>query len=313
MLSVHDLSVWFHTTGETYAVRNVSFDLHAQEHMVMIGETGSGKSVLMQAILKLLPETAHCSGKVALDGVDLMELSAKEMTHVRGARIGYVPQGGGNALNPLLRIGFQVSEGAMEHSGLKKREAIRRIIPLLKRFQLGDEEKLIQTYPHMLSGGMRQRVLIAMGMAADPQVIFADEPTKGLDEARIDQVVRAFEQLHDQAILCVTHDLDFARAIADTVIVMYAAVQLEVSDSMSFFRDALHPYSQALIASQAENGFACELGFAPPKDQIIHGGCVFRSLCPYVSQKCRREPPMFAYKGRKVRCWRYEGRDSGAE
>lgn len=306
MISIRDLSVWFHSTGSIYALKDVSMDIRDQASTVMIGETGSGKSVLIQAILQLLPPTAHCSGQVWLDGVDLLSLSQKKMRWVRGQKIGYVPQGNGNAMNPLLRVGFQVAEPMMEHQKLRKRDAIDRAIPLLKRFHLGDETALIRFYPHVLSGGMRQRTMIAMGIAANAPVLFADEPTKGLDEMCICEVVEAFRQLKTRTLLCVTHDLSFARAIADRIVVMYTGMQMEEADADAFFAEPMHPYSKALLASQAEHGFQCEIGFAPSKTQIPQGGCVFMPLCPHAHERCKNTPPMFNVAGRKVRCWQYE-------
>lgn len=306
MLEIRNLSVWFHTTEGGFAVRDVSMRLPEGRRTVMIGETGSGKSVMLQAILRLLPGTAHCSGEVLLDGVNLMELSPRAMRRVRGAGIGYIPQGNGSAMNPLLRVGFQVGEGLMEHRHLRRRAAMQRAISLLAQFHLGDEARIARTYPHMLSGGMRQRALIAMGVAANAPVLFADEPTKGLDEARITQVADTFRGLRQQTLLCVTHDLGFARAIADRIAVMYAAAQLEIADCADFFQNPLHPYAQALLASQAENGFACEIGFAPPSASLADSGCVFSGLCPRRWPRCDQEPPMFDVSGRKVRCWLYE-------
>lgn len=306
MISICDLSVWFHSTGSIYALKDVSLDVQDRTSTVMIGETGSGKSVLIQTILQLLPPTAHCSGQVLLDGVDLLSMSQKQMRWVRGSKIGYVPQGNGNAMNPLLRVGFQVAEPMMEHHHMKKRDAISKAIPLLKKFHLGAEETLIHVYPHVLSGGMRQRTMIAMGIAANVPVLFADEPTKGLDEMRISEVIDAFRQLKEHTLLCVTHDLSFAKAIADRIVVMYTGMQMEEADADTFFVEPLHPYSKALLASQAESGFRCEIGFAPPKERIPLGGCVFMSLCPHAHDRCKKTPPMFDTKGRKVRCWLYE-------
>jgi peptide/nickel transport system ATP-binding protein len=295
MLNIRNLSVWFDSTGVTHAVRNVSMMLADGEKMVIIGETGSGKSVFLQAILRLLPPTAHCTGEVILNNIDLLQIPWSDMCNVRGAKLGYIPQGAGHAMNPLLSIGYQVGESWMIHNHRKRREAKKKAITLLRRFQLGEEETIVHTYPHMLSGGMRQRAMVAMGTAAGAAVILADEPTKGLDEKRIQMVIDSFKQLDRQTLLCVTHDISFAKAI-----------QVEVADSKRFFSQPLHPYSRALLASQPDNGFNCLIGFAPPKAASLIDTCVFAQLCPQAHKRCEHEPPMFDVEGRQVRCWLYE-------
>lgn len=305
MLEIQNLSVNFSSSGDTAAVQDVSFAVENGHTTVMVGETGSGKSVLLLAILRLLPPTACVSGKVLLDGADLLAVPEKKMTKIRGARIGYVPQGGGGSMNPLLRVGLQVGEPLMEHRGYSKTQAIEASVSLLREFQLGDEEKLVRAYPHQLSGGMRQRAMIAMGVAADAEVLFADEPTKGLDQDRVDLVVDAFDRLEEKTILCVTHDLAFAEQVADDICVMYAAYLMETCSKEDFFSDPLHPYSKALLLSQPKYGLQCEIGFAPPREAGDRTGCPFYGSCPDRMECCREKPPMVELGARKVRCWRY--------
>ncbi len=311
MLELQNLSVSFSSSGETAAVRDVSFRVPDGRTTVMVGETGSGKSVLLLAILQLLPPTAQVTGRALLDGADLLALPEKKMAGIRGARIGYIPQSGGGSMNPLLRVGFQVGEPLMEHKGYTKAQAIEASVSLLRQFQLGDEEAVARAYPHQLSGGMRQRAMIAMGAAADAAVLFADEPTKGLDQERVELVVRAFAALQGKTILCVTHDLEFAEQISDDICVMYAAHLVEFSSKEEFFSAPLHPYSKALLLSQPKHGLRCEIGFAPPREAGDKTGCPFYRSCPERTARCREMPPMAEIGTRKVRCWLYADRNSG--
>ena len=305
MLEIQNLSVSFSSSGETLAVQDVSFRVEDSRTTVMVGETGSGKSVLMLAILQLLPPTARVTGSVNLDGVDLLTLPEKKMSKIRGAKIGYVPQSGGGSMNPLLKVGFQVGEPLMEHKGYSKAAAEKASIPLLRKFGLGDEDAVAKSYPHQLSGGMRQRAMIAMGAAADASILFADEPTKGLDSQRVELVVQAFAQLSGKTILCVTHDLEFAEQISNEICVMYAAYLVEFCTKEEFFSQPLHPYSRALLLSQPQYGMHCTIGFAPPREAESKGGCPFYKCCPERTARCKHMPPMVSVGTRRVRCWQY--------
>lgn len=214
----------------------------------IIGETGSGKSVLLLAILGLLPKNAAVSGNILLDGEDLLKADKKRIREIRGGIISYVPQGGGASMNPLLKVGFQVGEPLMEHRGYSKKAAEKDSIGLLKRFNVGNEEKIAKAYPHMLSGGMQPAAQwVAMGISAGPRIILADEPTKGLDERRIRMVADALNQLKEETLLCVTHDMKFAKAVRDKISVMYAAQQLEYGTAAQVLEHPLHPYTQDMI------------------------------------------------------------------
>ena len=305
MLDIEHLSVRF--GGASEAVSDISLSVGEKEKVVLVGETGSGKSVLLLAILQMLPASASVSGRALLDGTDLLTLSPKEMNRVRGERISYVPQGSGNGMNPLLPVGYQVGEPLMIHQNLSKKEALAWAVAALRRFDFGQEEKLARQYPHTLSGGMRQRAMIAMGVAQGAPLLFADEPTKGLDGHRIELVVDAFRRLEDQAILCVTHDLRFAQEVAQQMAVLYASQQVEWCSKEAFFREPLHPYSQAMLAALPENGLQAETGFAPPReDSQLAGACRYYRRCPWKRSRCRENPPFFPVgDGRKVRCWNY--------
>lgn len=306
MLQIKNLTVWFTSNGITEAIRDVSLDVADKKKTMLVGETGSGKSVLLLAILRLLPPTASVSGQVLLDGTNLFSLTNRELCSIRGVKIGYIPQGGGNSMNPLLKVGYQVGESLREHKGYTKKKALAEAVRLLKKFYLGNEEQIVKVYPHMLSGGMRQRTMIAMGIAAGAPILLADEPTKGLDPLRIKSVEEAFEMLKDQTLLCVTHDLQFARRIGDYICIMYASCQMEYSSVSDFFEKPLHPYSKALLAAQPENGLQCSIGFAPSRENLHKYGCVFYDSCDQHLECCKKIPPMFDVGNRKVRCWLYE-------
>nr|WP_312579921.1 ABC transporter ATP-binding protein [Sedimentibacter sp.] len=305
MLKIENVSVCFGTCENSPVVDSVSMDIVKNSKNVIIGETGSGKSVLLLAVLKMLPTSAIVKGRAVFEGENLMSMSSKELEKIRGARISYIPQGSGNGMNPLLTVGFQIGEPLMEHKGFKKKSAFAESIKLLKKFSVGNEENNAKAYPHTYSGGMRQRALIAMGVSAGADVIFADEPTKGLDNNRIDTVIECFRQLDDKTLLCVTHDLRFAKEIGENISVMYAAQQIEYCSKEEFFAKPLHPYSEAMINAMPENGLKSSVGFAPSHEAYETEGCRFSYRCPYFMERCKLSPPLINNSGRKVRCWKY--------
>ncbi|NCB04078.1 MAG: ABC transporter ATP-binding protein [Clostridia bacterium] len=307
MLELRHLSVRFSAQSAVQAVEDVSLTLHPGEKTAILGETGSGKSVLLLAALRLLPDETRVSGQVLFEGENLLELDKKQLSRLRGSRISYVPQGGGGSLNPLLTVGFQVGEPLIEHRGYTKRAAVRRSVALFESFQLGDERTLARAYPHRFSGGMRQRAMVAMGIAAGAKTILADEPTKGLDQKRIDLVADTFARLKEESLLCVTHDLPFARAVSRTVCVMYAAQQVESGPTDAVLREPLHPYVQDLVAALSENGMQCRSGFAPPHGAYeSHTGCRYYDRCAVRTARCETEMPPFVTRGERcVRCWQY--------
>jgi len=306
MLRLENISVRFGLPDNPPVVNDISLTVEPLDKIGIVGETGSGKSVLLLAMLQMLPESALVSGRLLLDNRDVLKMSKKEITQIRGKTISYVPQGSANGLNPLLNIGYQVGEPLTQHTKLKGKEAREKIIGTLKSFDIGEEEKLVKFYPHSLSGGMKQRVLIAMGVIAGSPIIFVDEPTKGLDTRRINMVIESFKLLDDRTILCVTHDLRFARQIAGKIAVMYAAQQVEFADKEDFFREPLHPYSQALLQALPENGLHVNMGFAPPgSEHTVNAGCLFADRCTVKTARCRQNPPLTDVRGRKVRCWNY--------
>jgi peptide/nickel transport system ATP-binding protein len=306
MLKFHHVSVHF-GQHHVQAVNDVSLEVKSGEKRLIIGETGSGKSVLLLSVLRLLPLTAQVSGSISFEGGDLLSLSEREMERLRGRVIGYVPQGGGNSLNPLLRVGEQVAEPMILHNGLPPMDALRRAVELLDRFKIEAPEQLARQYPHQFSGGMRQRAMIAMGIASGARLLLADEPTKGLDRENMEGVGQAFLQLRDTTLLCVSHDLRFAKQIASYITVMYAGQLVESASAEEFFTAPLHPYSAALVAALPENGMQSLVGFAPANTGDASPGCRFSARCSQKTHKCDVSPPMCETEGgRKVRCWLYE-------
>ena len=306
LLRVEDLSVSFAGKNFVQAVEHVSLEVRSGDRLCIIGETGSGKSILLLAILRLLSPTAKVTGSVHYRTQDLFALTEKQLDAIRGSRISYVPQGSGNGMNPLLKVGFQVAEPLIAHRGMKRKPAEARAVELLRSFHLGREETIARQYPFTYSGGMRQRALIAMGISADAELLFADEPTKGLDEPRVKLTADAFNALTGQTLVCVTHDLGFARSVSSRVCVMYAANQVEEAATEELFSHPLHPYTQDMLAAMPENGLRFRPGYAPAHNDAETVGCKYRLRCAVCSEKCRETPPMIDIGGHQVRCWQYE-------
>ena len=326
ILDIQNVSVRFANGSAIQAVEQVSLSVFPSDKLCIIGETGSGKSILLLSVLRLLPASAVVSGDVCFHGQSLFALSPKQMDGVRGGQISYVPQGSGNGMNPLLSVGFQVGEPLIAHRGMNKKRAIARAVELMRRFHLGREEELarqypytlsggkvgipsprerMNAYPHEMSGGMRQRALIAMGISADAELLLFDEPTKGLDEARIRLVADTLNELDGQTMVCVTHDLSFAHDVANRIGVMYAANLIEVADADELYAHPLHPYTRDMLAAMPENGLHFRPGYAPAHDDTRVTGCKYRMRCPNCSEKCAEMPPMADVDGHKVRCWQY--------
>ena len=321
ILDIQNVSVRFANGSAVQAVEQVSLSVFPSDKLCIIGETGSGKSILLLSVLRLLPASAVVSGDVCFHGQSLFALSPKQMDGVRGGQISYVPQGSGNGMNPLLSVGFQVGEPLIAHRGMNKKRAIAHAVELMRRFHLGREEELVEelfvkvgipsprermnAYPHEMSGGMRQRALIAMGISADAELLLFDEPTKGLDEARIRLVADTLNELDGQTMVCVTHDLSFARDVANRIGVMYAANLIEVADADELYAHPLHPYTRDMLAAMPENGLHFRPGYAPAHDDTRVTGCKYRMRCPNCSEKCAEMPPMADVDGHKVRCWQY--------
>ena len=305
MIKIRNLTVAFDRS--TPVVDSMSLDIEAGKTTVIVGESGSGKSVTIAAILRILPKEAHIEGSIMFEEKELLSLTDDEMNALRGKSLGYVPQGGGNSMHPLLTTGTQVAEPIEIHQKQPKQKAGQSAIEWLDRVGLHPAEKIAKAYPHTLSGGMKQRALIAMGAAGGAEMLLADEPTKGLDFERVKQMEGLFKSLHGTTILCVTHDLRFAKSIADSVCVMYGGEAVEFADADSFFADPKHPYSQMLMAALPENGLNCPETFTPPIDQ--RNGCLFYHRCPRGDDECLNGTQTLIAGNHSVRCRLYAVKD----
>ena len=253
---IHNLDVQFHTPGEKNpkALDQVSLTLKKGDRMAIIGETGSGKSILFLAMLGLLPENGRVSGEIYFKGKRMDYFSRKQFQSIRAKDVAYIPQGAGNALNPVIKLGHQVSERMRVHGNISKKQGMEMAATLLKQTGISHARQRVRHYPHQFSGGMNQRVLLAMAMAGENPVFLADEPTKGLDHDTREAILKLFLSLDREAVAVVTHDLWFARQFAKTVVVMYRGMILEQAPAASFFRHPQHPYSVALLNALPSRG-----------------------------------------------------------
>jgi len=312
LLEVKKLVLHFATTqGPVQAVDGVDFDLDYNRAVVILGESGCGKTSLAKAILRLLPRNVKTySGEVWLGGKDVMSLDEEEFRqNVRWVAMSLVPQAAMNALNPVLRVGDQVAEPAMIHLGMKKEDALQLS---LKMFQhVGVPADFISRYPFELSGGMRQRVAIAMALVTSPNLIILDEPTSALDlltQANIFNVLKRIKKELGTSFILITHDIATSSELADIVAVMYAGQIVEVGEAGKFFPAPLHPYSQKLMASVPRLRANQDPDFIigqPPSLIALPSGCRFAERCAERFERCKQDPPMFEKNGRKVRCWKY--------
>ena len=321
LLEVQDLKTYFYTfEGVAKAVDEVSFDLDKGEVIGIVGESGCGKSVTAQTIMRLIPTPPGriVQGHILFDGVDIVKLSLEKMRSIRGNRISMIFQEPMTSLNPVYTIGNQISEMFMLHEGLSKRESLDRSVDMLKKVQIPAPERRVQEYPHQLSGGMRQRAMIAMALACNPEILIADEPTTALDvtiQAQILDLMIQLKEDYDTAIMMITHDLGVIAEIAQRIVVMYAGKVVEEGASTAIFEDPKHPYTQGLLQSIPKLGERSQHGRIRLKE--IEGivpslyelpeGCRFYPRCPKGMTVCREKVPAIVDTngGRRVRCWLY--------
>ena len=305
LLSIRNLGICFSgSAGPALpVVDKLDLDVSAGEKVAVIGATGSGKSLLLLAVLGLLPAGSKVSGSIFIEGKNLSAYSASALRRHRGVFAGYVPQGLGNALNPVLTVGFQVTERNRVHRGLYRTGALKAALSSLSAVGLPDPDKRISDYPHHLSGGMKQRVLLAEALSVNPSLILADEPTKGLDHSAAAEIMELIKGLNTKTVLAVTHDLIFARALGGRILVMLAGVMVEEAPADSFFRSPLHPYSRALIAAQPSQGMKEIAGFHISGIMRDVSGCPYRQECLIANRQCKIRPPLRFFQGHKIRCW----------
>ncbi len=310
LLRIEDLVLHFSTThGAVQAVDGVEFSLDYNKAVVILGESGCGKSSLAKAILRLLPRNiAKYSGKIYLGDTDIMLLSDETFRQdVRWVMLSMVPQAAMNALNPVIKVGDQVAEPAIIHLGVKKDEAMRMAKEMFQR--VGVPEDFLSRYPFELSGGMRQRVAIAMALVTLPSLIILDEPTSALDlltQANIFNVLKRIKQELGTSYILITHDIATSSELADNVAIMYAGQIIETSDAMRFFTEPLHPYSKLLMASVPRLRADADPIFItgqPPSLISLSSGCRFAPRCPSRFDKCDQDPPTADVGGRKIKCW----------
>ncbi|MBI1294405.1 ATP-binding cassette domain-containing protein [bacterium] len=312
LLRIENLLLHFRTgKGVVQAVDGVDFVLNRNEAVVVIGESGCGKTSLAKAILRLLPRNVDkFTGKIVLTGEDVMSLPEEEFRrNVRWSRMAMVPQAAMNALNPVMRVGDQVSEPAIFHQGLTKAQALEQV---RKMFQLvGVPADFINRYAFELSGGMRQRVALAMALVTGPDLIVLDEPTSALDVLTQANIMNQLKRIkHDMGMsfILITHDIATSSELADRVAVMYAGQVVEVGDALRFFREPLHPYSAKLMASVPRLRETKDPDFItgqPPSLINPPTGCRFADRCPKRFDRCTQDPPTVEMDGRLVKCWLY--------
>jgi phosphonate C-P lyase system protein PhnK len=301
LLSVRNLSVAF---GRSKVVEDISFDLGAGEILGVVGESGSGKSITALSILRLVPAPGRVSGAISFAGADLMALPEPEMRAIRGRDIAMIFQEPMTSLNPVFTCGDQVMEALIHHRGLDRTGARAEALKLLKLVEIPSAERRLDDYPHLLSGGMRQRVMIAMALACRPKLLLADEPTTALDatiQAQILDLLRGLQRELGMAVVLITHDLGVVAEVAHRVLVMYAGKVVETAPSDAIFARPFHPYTEGLLASIPRlEGPISRLdaipGQVPPPD-AMPAGCRFAPRCRYAAEPCRVAPPPLAPRG----------------
>jgi peptide/nickel transport system ATP-binding protein len=311
LLEVADLKTWFFTRdGVVRAVDGVSFHVIPGETLAIVGESGCGKSVTALSVLRLIPSPPGriVSGAIRFAGRDLLGLGEAEMRQVRGNEISMIFQEPMTSLNPVLTIGHQIAETLTLHQGLDRRAALARAVDMLRLVHIPEARRRIGEYPHQLSGGMRQRVMIAMALACNPQLLIADEPTTALDvtiQAQILDLMRELKQKIDAAIVLITHDLGVVAEMAQRVVVMYAGRKAEEAPVGPLFRRPLHPYTKGLLNSVPRLGATLDRDEAPrlaeipgtvPSLKEAIPGCPFAARCSFATGECRREMPPFEEK-----------------
>jgi peptide/nickel transport system ATP-binding protein len=317
LLAVEHLVTRFETgSGEVRAVDDVSFEIRSGAAVGLVGESGSGKSVTALSLLRLVkdPPGRIAGGHIRFRGQDVLKMSERELQKLRGDQIAMIFQEPMTSLNPVYTVGDQVAEVLTLHRGMKRREALARAVALFERVGIGDAARRVDEYPHQLSGGMRQRVMIAMALACEPALLIADEPTTALDvtiQAQILDLLARLRRELGMALLLITHDLGIVAEVCDEVIVMYAGHVVEHGPTAEIFRHPRHPYTRGLIDSipayRTGEGSRLRLreipGMVPALDRLPRG-CRFQDRCERVVARCREEAPLLTPSGSgEVRCF----------
>jgi len=322
LLSIEDLRTYFFTRdGIVRAVDGVSCTVNAGETVAIVGESGCGKSVTALSVLRLIPSPPGriVGGKISFQGVDLVNCSDSDMRHIRGNQISMIFQEPMTSLNPVLTVSQQISEPFTLHQGLSASHASARVVEMLRLVRIADPERRARQYPHEMSGGMRQRVMIAMALACNPQLLIADEPTTALDvtiQAQILDLMRDLRSKIKTAIIIITHDLGIVAEMAQRVIVMYAGRKVEEAPVRQLLRRPRHPYTLGLLAAVPRIGSTLhrqtqrlsEIPGLVPSSKEVMIGCAFAPRCKFVTEQCRREVPplMETSSGHLAACFESE-------
>lgn len=324
LLKVDTLSTWFYTDdGIVKAVNDVSFSLNKGHTLGIVGESGCGKSITSLSVMRLIdsPPGKIVGGKIVFKGEDLLAKSEEEMRRVRGKRIAMIFQEPMTSLNPVYTVGRQIEEALLIHESMTKKEAKRRALEMLRLVRIPLPEKRFDEYPHQLSGGMRQRVMIAIALACSPELLICDEPTTALDVTIQAQILALIDELKEKtgtSVIMITHDLGVISEIADEVLIMYAGEIVEYAPKTQLFQNPLHPYTQGLIAcvpklSRDSDRLQTIEGTVPSFDDMP-AGCTFWPRCPFAESICKeKKPPLIDCGNRTVRCHRYAGKEENAD
>jgi len=328
LLEVNDLKTYFYTyEGTARAVDGVSYHLDSGEALGIVGESGCGKSVTAASIMRIVPDPTGriVSGEIRLQGQDLVGLSQKKMRRIRGRRIAMIFQEPMTSLNPVFTIGNQIAEMFILHKGLSKRAALDAAVDMLDRVQIPAPQRRVAEYPHQLSGGMRQRAMIAMALACEPELLIADEPTTALDvtvQAQILELMLKLKEDFGTAIQMITHDLGVIAEMADRIVVMYAGRIVEQAPTVELFKNTMHPYTRGLLDSIPLLGSRTagkqrklnEIKGMVPSLYDLPVGCKFQARCPQAMAVCKeREPQLDTIAGtHAVRCWLHNDTESHA-
>ncbi len=322
ILEIKNLKTYFYTEeGTIPAVDGLDLTLHKGETLAIVGESGCGKSVTSLSVLRIFasPPGKIIDGEIFFHDKDLLKLTESEMQEVRGKNISMIFQEPLTSLNPVLTIGFQMIESFQKSGKRSKHENVEKSIEMLRLVGIPSPEKVVNEYPHQLSGGMRQRVMIAMALACRPDILIADEPTTALDvtiQAQILELLGDIKAKVGTSIILITHDLGIVAQIAQNVVVMYAGQAVEYGDILSLFKNPLHPYTVGLLKSIPMIGTVQEKLYnipgVIPSPKNYPTGCRFSARCEKAFEKCfQKSPPLFNYSAEKrVRCWKYEKGDS---
>ena len=301
LFEVKDLNVVFDTPeGDVHAVSGLSFSINAGETLAIVGESGSGKTQSMIAAMGLLAENGKASGQALLSGNDLLAMNSTQLNSHRGKEMAMIFQDPMTSLNPYLSIEEQMIEVVMHHQGMNRAEARARAIKLLRAVRMPDPERQIKLYPHEYSGGMRQRVMVAMALMCRPELLIADEPTTALDvtvQAQISQLMAELRQASNTAIILITHDLGVVAGLCDRVLVMYAGEAVEYGTVEQVYYQPKHPYTRGLLDSVPRLDWPKEQGLKaipgnPPNLLSLPDGCRFRERCPLAHEACLQTPPL---------------------